>query len=641
MTIIVTGGAGFIGSNFVYHMLNKYPDYRIVCVDCLTYAGNLSTLEEALKNPNFRFCKINICDREAIYKLFEEEHPDIVVNFAAESHVDRSIENPEIFLDTNIKGTAVMMDACRKYGIKRYHQVSTDEVYGDLPLDRPDLFFTEETPIHTSSPYSSSKAGADLLVQAYHRTYGLPITISRCSNNYGPYHFPEKLIPLMIANALADKPLPVYGEGLNVRDWLYVEDHCKAIDLIIHKGRVGEVYNIGGHNEMRNIDIVKLICKELGKPESLITHVTDRKGHDMRYAIDPTKIHNELGWLPETKFADGIKKTIKWYLENREWWETIISGEYQNYYEKMYGNREEVSAHGNRYKRNRETERGNSMKVLVTGAKGQLGTDLMNELAKRGIEGIGVDVEEMDITDAEACRRVIKASGADAVIHCAAYTAVDAAEDNVELCRRINGEGTRNVAQACKEADVKLMYISTDYVFDGQGTRPWEPDDERHPLNVYGQTKYEGELAVEERSDKYFIVRIAWVFGVAGKNFIKTMLRLGKERGAVSVVDDQVGSPTYTHDLARLLVDMIQTDKYGRYHATNEGLCSWYEFAKEIFRQAGMDVPVTPVSSSEFPAKATRPSNSRMSKEKLSDNGFERLPAWQDALGRFLKEIEY
>ena len=281
------------------------------------------------------------------------------------------------------------------------------------------------------------------------------------------------------------------------------------------------------------------------------------------------------------------------------------------------------------------------MKVLVTGAKGQLGTDLMNELAKRGIEGIGVDVQEMDITDAEACRRVIKNSGADAVIHCAAYTAVDAAEDNVDLCRRINGEGTRNVAQACKEADVKLMYISTDYVFDGQGTRPWEPDDERHPLNVYGQTKYEGELAVEELSDKYFIVRIAWVFGVAGKNFIKTMLRLGKERGAVSVVDDQVGSPTYTYDLARLLVDMIQTDRYGRYHATNEGLCSWYEFAKEIFRQAGMDVPVTPVSSDAFPAKATRPSNSRLNKDKLSENGFERLPAWQDALGRFLKEIEY
>ena len=281
------------------------------------------------------------------------------------------------------------------------------------------------------------------------------------------------------------------------------------------------------------------------------------------------------------------------------------------------------------------------MKVLVTGAKGQLGTDLMNELAKRGIEGIGVDVQEMDITDAEACRRVIKNSGADAVIHCAAYTAGDAAEDNADLCRRINGEGTRNVAQACKEADIKLMYISTDYVFDGQGTRPWEPDDERHPLNVYGQTKYEGELAVEELSDKYFIVRIAWVFGVAGKNFIKTMLRLGKERGAVSVVDDQIGSPTYTYDLARLLVDMIQTDKYGRYHATNEGLCSWYEFAKEIFRQAGMDVPVTPVSSDQFPAKAARPSNSRLSKEKLSENGFERLPAWQDALGRFLKEIEY
>ena len=338
-SILITGGAGFIGSNFVYYMLKKYPDYKIICVDCLTYAGNMSTLADAMKNEKFKFYKTNICDRDSIYEIFEAEKPDIVVNFAAESHVDRSIENPEVFLQTNILGTQVMLDACRKYGIERYHQVSTDEVYGDLPLDRPDLFFTEETPIHTSSPYSSSKAGADLLVLAYHRTYGLPVTISRCSNNYGPYHFPEKLIPLMIANCLNDKPLPVYGEGLNVRDWLYVEDHCKAIDLIIHIGCVGEVYNIGGHNEMRNIDIVKLICKYLDKPESLITYVADRKGHDMRYAIDPTKIHNELGWLPETKFADGIKITIDWYLNNREWWETIISGEYQNYYEKMYGKR--------------------------------------------------------------------------------------------------------------------------------------------------------------------------------------------------------------------------------------------------------------------------------------------------------------
>ena len=337
--ILVTGGAGFIGSNFVYYMLNKHEDYQIICVDCLTYAGNLSTLENALKNPRFKFYKTNICDRKGIYEIFETEHPDIVVNFAAESHVDRSIDNPEIFLQTNILGTQVMMDACRKYGISRYHQVSTDEVYGDLPLDRPDLFFTETTPIHTSSPYSASKASADLLVLAYHRTYGLNVTISRCSNNYGPYHFPEKLIPLMIANCLNDKPLPVYGEGLNVRDWLYVEDHCKAIDLIIHNGRTGEVYNVGGHNEMKNIDIVKLICDYLGKPYSLITHVADRKGHDMRYAIDPTKIHNELGWQPETKFKDGIKKTIDWYLNNREWWETIISGEYRNYYDKMYSNR--------------------------------------------------------------------------------------------------------------------------------------------------------------------------------------------------------------------------------------------------------------------------------------------------------------
>lgn len=338
-TILVTGGAGFIGSNFVYHMLKTHPDYKILCVDCLTYAGNMSTLSEAMKNKNFVFYKTNICDRPNIYKIFETEKPDIVVNFAAESHVDRSIETPEIFLQTNILGTQVMMDACRKYGVERYHQVSTDEVYGDLPLDRPNLFFTENTPIHTSSPYSASKASADLLVQAYHRTFGLPVTISRCSNNYGPYHFPEKLIPLMIANCLNDKPLPVYGEGLNVRDWLYVEDHCRAIDFIIHRGKIGEVYNVGGHNEMKNIDIVRLICDYLGKPYSLITHVTDRKGHDMRYAIDPTKIHSELGWLPETKFADGIKKTIDWYLNNREWWERIISGEYRNYYEKMYGNR--------------------------------------------------------------------------------------------------------------------------------------------------------------------------------------------------------------------------------------------------------------------------------------------------------------
>ena len=342
MTIIVTGGAGFIGSNFIFYMLREHPEDRIVCLDMLTYAGNLSTLKDIMDRPNFRFVKLDICDREGVFALFEEEKPDVVVNFAAESHVDRSIEDPGIFLQTNIIGTSVLMDACRAFGIGRYHQVSTDEVYGDLPLDRPDLFFTEETPIHTSSPYSSSKAGADLLVMAYHRTYSLPVTISRCSNNYGFYQFPEKLIPLMIANCLSDKPLPVYGEGLNIRDWLYVEDHCKAIDLVIRRGREGEVYNIGGHNEMRNIDIVKLICRELGKPESLITHVADRKGHDRRYAIDPAKIHNELGWLPETKFEDGIKTTIRWYLENRPWWQEIVSGEYQNYYEKMYGTREKL-----------------------------------------------------------------------------------------------------------------------------------------------------------------------------------------------------------------------------------------------------------------------------------------------------------
>ncbi|MCI6152075.1 dTDP-glucose 4,6-dehydratase [Fusobacterium perfoetens] len=339
MKIIVTGGAGFIGGNFVHYMLKKYNDYKIICLDKLTYAGNLETLAPVMENKNFKFVKGDIADREFVYNLFEEEKPDIIVNFAAESHVDRSIEDPGIFLQTNVIGTGVLLDACKKYGIKRYHQVSTDEVYGDLPLDRPDLFFTESTPLHTSSPYSASKASADLLVQAYHRTFKLPITISRCSNNYGPYHFPEKLIPLMIANALNDKQLPVYGKGENVRDWLYVEDHCRAIDMIIHNGRVGEVYNIGGHNERTNLEVVKTIIKELGKSEDLIKYVTDRPGHDMRYAIDPTKIKEELGWEPETLFDEGIKKTIKWYLDNKEWWTNIINGEYQNYYKKMYENK--------------------------------------------------------------------------------------------------------------------------------------------------------------------------------------------------------------------------------------------------------------------------------------------------------------
>ncbi len=337
--ILVTGGAGFIGSNFIYYMLKKHPDYRIACIDALTYAGNLSTLKEAMENKNFRFVRCDITDRKAVEAVFAEENFTAVVNFAAESHVDRSIESPEVFLKTNILGTQVLMDMARKYGNIRYHQVSTDEVYGDLPLDRPDLFFTEETPIHTSSPYSASKASADLLVMAYYRTYGLPVTISRCSNNYGPYHFPEKLIPLMIINALHGKSLPVYGDGLNVRDWLYVEDHCKAIDMILHGGRIGEVYNIGGHNEKANIDVVKTVLSILGKDESLITYVKDRPGHDMRYAIDPTKIKNELGWYPETSFDEGIKKTTRWYLDNEDWWQEIVSGEYMNYYEKMYKDR--------------------------------------------------------------------------------------------------------------------------------------------------------------------------------------------------------------------------------------------------------------------------------------------------------------
>ena len=339
MKIIVTGGAGFIGSNFVQYEVKNHPEDEIINLDLLTYAGNLESVKPVENAPNYRFVRGDIADREFIFRLFEEEKPDVIVNFAAESHVDRSITDPEIFVRTNVVGTTTLLDACRKYGIRRYHQVSTDEVYGDLPLDRPDLFFTEETPLHTSSPYSSAKASADLFVMAYHRTYGLPVTISRCSNNYGPYHFPEKLIPLVISRALNDEEIPVYGKGENVRDWLYVTDHCSAIDLVVRKGREGEVYNIGGHNERTNLEVVKTILKALNKPESLIKYVTDRPGHDLRYAMDPTKIETELGWKPEYTFDTGIPVTIQWYLDNKDWWEHIVNGEYTKYFDNMYGRR--------------------------------------------------------------------------------------------------------------------------------------------------------------------------------------------------------------------------------------------------------------------------------------------------------------
>lgn len=339
MKILVTGGAGFIGGNFIHYMVEKYPEDMIVNLDLLTYAGNLETCKKVEGKENYKFVRGDIAERKFIFELFEKEQFDIVVNFAAESHVDRSITDPEAFVRTNVMGTTTLLDASVKYGVKRYHQVSTDEVYGDLPLDRKDLLFTELTPLHTSSPYSSSKASADLFVQAYYRTYGLPVTISRCSNNYGPYHFPEKLIPLMISRALADEKLPVYGNGENVRDWLHVEDHCRAIDLIVRNGRVGEVYNVGGHNERTNLEVVKTILKALDKPESLIEYVADRPGHDMRYAIDPTKLETELGWKPKYNFETGIQQTIEWYLNNQEWWKNILSGEYKQYFEKQYGER--------------------------------------------------------------------------------------------------------------------------------------------------------------------------------------------------------------------------------------------------------------------------------------------------------------
>lgn len=337
MKILVTGGAGFIGSNFMHYEVNNYPDDEFVCLDALTYAGNYNNIKDLEEEKNYRFIKGDITDRKFIFDLFKNEKFDVVINFAAESHVDNSIKNPEVFIDTNIKGTLALLDACREYGIKRYHQISTDEVYGDLPLDRPDLLFTEETPLHTSSPYSTSKASADLLVMAYRRTFGVPVTISRCSNNYGPYQFPEKLIPVVISKALADEKVPVYGNGANVRDWIHVIDHNIGVDLIVRHGREGEVYNLGGHSERSNLEVVKTILKQMGKDEDLIEYVEDRKGHDLRYAIDSSKVEEELGWKLTYNFEDGIKETVDWYLSNQEWIDNILSGEYKNAYKgKVY-----------------------------------------------------------------------------------------------------------------------------------------------------------------------------------------------------------------------------------------------------------------------------------------------------------------
>ena len=334
MKFLVTGGAGFIGSNYLHYVTAKYPEDYFVCLDALTYAGNYNNIKALENKENFKFVKGNINNRKLIYELFENGKFDYVINFAAESHVDNSIKNPTIFLETNIIGTSVLMDACVKYGIKRYHQISTDEVYGDLPLDRPDLLFTEETPIHTSSPYSTSKASADLLVMAYHRTYGLPVTISRCSNNYGPYQFPEKLIPVVFSKAINNEKIPVYGTGENIRDWIHVYDHNTGVDLIVRNGRDGEIYNLGGHSERTNLTVVKTILKQLGKSEDLIEFVTDRKGHDLRYAIDSTKVERELGWTRTHSFEEGIKETIDWYINNQAWVNNILSGKYKSAYRK-------------------------------------------------------------------------------------------------------------------------------------------------------------------------------------------------------------------------------------------------------------------------------------------------------------------
>ena len=622
-SILVTGGAGFIGSNFIHSFMAGNPDCNVTNLDCLTYAGNLKNLISVEDNPRYRFVKGDIGDAPLVAALLAEERIDAVVHFAAESHVDRSITGPEIFVRTNVLGTQILLEESRRHwqsglaGDFRFLQISTDEVYGTLGESG---YFTEETPLAANSPYSASKAGADLLVRAYHETFGMPTLNTRCSNNYGPYHFPEKLIPLLIHNIINRKPLPVYGDGLNVRDWLHVCDHGAAVETVLKGAVPGSVYNIGGNNEWRNIDIVNLVCdlldsrlgRSAGENRRLITFVKDRPGHDRRYAIDASRLQRDLGWSPAYTFEQGIAETIDWYLANQEWVAEVTSGAYREYYQDQI----------RRWRM-----------ILVVGANGMLGRDLMALLGSRAQ---GVDIGEIDISSMESVLKVVGALRPEVVINCAAYTDVDGCEANCETAMAVNGEGVAHLAFACREVGALLVQISTDYIFDGGKGTPYLEDDAPHPLSVYGESKLAGEMNAAFCPD-YLIVRTQWLYGLHGRNFVETMLRLGAEKDEVTVVDDQIGSPTWTVDLARAVIALVDSGRRGIYHAANAEFCSWNGFARAIFEEAGLPVSVKPMSTEELNRPARRPLYSTLECGKLvAATGFQPQP-WRSALREYLK----
>ena len=653
MRVLVTGGAGFIGSAVCRHFIAN-TDAEIINIDKLTYAANLNSLALVSESERYQFVKGDICDGALLDEVFQKYEPDAVLHLAAESHVDRSITGSSDFIQTNIVGTYTLLEATRRWWEAlsesrqnefRFLHVSTDEVYGSLGSEG---LFSETTAYSPNSPYASSKASADHLVNAWHHTYGLPVLITNCSNNYGPYHFPEKLIPLVILNALEEKPLPVYGTGDNVRDWLYVDDHARALELVLRQGVPGNKYNIGGRNERTNLDVVHAICDYLDEIKfaatvasrrNLIEFVTDRPGHDQRYAIDASKLEDELGWRAQENFETGLYKTIEWYLANESWWRPLRSG--------IYGGERLGLLVNGKVSIDPKGAKADNRPILVVGRHGQVA----QALALRGFDGIphvALGRDEIDLTDSGAVERAFAAHNPRLVVNAAAYTAVDKAESEGDLAFAVNSDGAAILARLCAEAKIPLIHISTDYVFNGSKNVPYVEDDEIDPLNVYGVSKAEGERAIRGLLREHVILRTSWVCSSTGRNFVRTMLRLAESRNELSVVDDQRGAPTFATDIADAIgvisKHLLNGDgAYGTYHLAGSGETTWCEFAREIFAQSaalGMKAPkVIAIPTSDFPAPAKRPLNSRLDCKKIRDVYGVELPDWRVSLGQCLNEL--
>ncbi len=654
MRLLITGGAGFIGSNFVRFWVERHPDDAVVAFDVLTYAGNRPNLADV--EDRIEFVRGDIGDFEGVSKTLAEHQIDVVVNFAAESHNSLAILDPSRFFRTNVLGTQTLAEAARRHGVARFHHISTCEVYGDLPLDSDEVF-TEETAYRPRTPYNASKAGADHAVRAYVETYGLPATITNCCNNYGPYQFPEKVIPLFTARALDNLPLPLYASTQNRREWLHVDDHCRAIELVLRHGEVGETYNVGSGVEASIEQIADAVLDATGKPQTLKKIVPDRPSHDRRYLLDSSKIREALGWEPTVPFEQGLADTVAWYADHRSWWEPLATG------------RRWSRGPGNQLPPGRSvgpvTE---PRRVLLTGGDGQLGRDLRRILAgevpdggspvsgatplglatpvaEGAFEVLSTDIDTMNLVDRTAVRSASEAFRPEVVLHGGAFTSVDACESDPDTAFAVNALGTRNVAEAAAAVGAHLVYISTDYVFDGTLDRPYLEWDRPDPRSVYGLSKLAGETEARALcGPSATVVRTSWVSGAHGANMVKTVLAMAADssRRPLRFVDDQVGCPTFTADLARAVVRLALDRRPGTFHVTNQGETSWYGLARATLTAAGHDAGlVEPIATADLiPARpAPRPANSRLDNAALRLSGLPLLPGWEDGLGRLVAAL--